>query len=62
MANEHGSERQEVGAATFTRREFVVGAAATVAAVGAGLTLPRWAHAAAIELPPLPYADNALDP
>ena len=46
-----------------TRREFVKGATATVAAVGASLVLPRGVHAATpIELPPLPYADNALDP
>ncbi len=46
----------------LTRREFVVGATAAVAAVGATLILPRGALAAPIELPPLPYADNALDP
>jgi Fe-Mn family superoxide dismutase len=46
----------------ITRREFVVGASAAVAAVGASLVLPRRAHAAPIELPPLPYADDALDP
>ena len=45
----------------LTRREFAVGTAAAVA-IGASLTLPRWARAAAIELPPLPYPDNALDP
>ena len=57
-----GTEKATEGIATgLTRREFVVGTAAAVA-VGASLTLPRWARAAAIDLPPLPYADNALDP
>jgi Fe-Mn family superoxide dismutase len=46
----------------LTRREFVLGTAAAAIAVGATLVLPRGALAAAIELPPLPYADNALDP
>jgi len=47
----------------LTRRDFVVGATATVAAVGASLVLPRSARAATpIELPPLPYPENALDP
>jgi len=49
-------------AASLTRREFLVGATATVAAVGATLWLPRGALAAPIALPPLPYADTALDP
>lgn len=47
----------------LTRRDFVAGATATVAAVGASLVLPRSARAATpIELPPLPYPENALDP
>jgi Fe-Mn family superoxide dismutase len=47
----------------LTRRDFVAGATATVAAVGASLVLPRSARAATpIELPPLPYPANALDP
>jgi len=46
----------------LTRREFVMGAVATAGVVGASLVLPRRAFAAPIELPPLPYADNALDP
>jgi Fe-Mn family superoxide dismutase len=47
----------------LTRRDFVAGATATVAAVGASLVLPRNARAATpIELPPLPYPENALDP
>ncbi len=46
----------------LTRREFVVGAAAAAAVASATLILPRGARAAAIELPPLPYPDNALDP
>ena len=47
----------------LTRREFVVGTAVAAAAVGATLILPPRARAAsAIELPPLPYADNALNP
>ena len=45
-----------------TRREFVVGATTAVAAVGASLVLPRRAAAAPIELPPLPWADDALAP
>jgi Fe-Mn family superoxide dismutase len=49
-------------AASLTRREFLVGATATVAAVGATLVLPRGALAAPIALPPLPYPENALDP
>jgi superoxide dismutase, Fe-Mn family len=48
--------------ATLTRREFVLGSAAAAAVVGTTLILPRRTHAAAIELPPLPYAENALDP
>jgi Fe-Mn family superoxide dismutase len=51
-----------VGARRVTRREFLVGATTTVAAVGATLVLPRGAHAAPIELPPLPWADDALAP
>src|SRR6185295_5231871 len=62
MRDDQRSEQEDARATTITRREFVVGAAATVAAVGVSLTLPRFARAAAIELPPLPYADNALDP
>lgn len=47
----------------LTRRDFVARATATVAAVGASLVLPRSARAATpIELPPLPYPENALDP
>jgi Fe-Mn family superoxide dismutase len=47
----------------LTRREFVVGTAVAAAAAGATLILPRRARAASpIELPPLPYPDNALDP
>ncbi len=46
-----------------TRREFVKGATAAVAVVGASLVLPRSARAATpIALPPLPYADDALAP
>ncbi len=52
----------DLGARAVTRREFVVGATTAVAAVGASLILPRRAHAAPIALPPLPWADNALDP
>ncbi len=45
-----------------TRREFIRHATATAAVLGATLVLPRRAAAAPIELPTLPYADNALDP
>jgi len=44
-----------------TRRNFVKrGAAAVLAAVGAPYL--RLARAAPVALPPLPYADNALEP
>jgi Fe-Mn family superoxide dismutase len=46
----------------MTRREFVVGAAAGAAMVGASMIWTRRAAAAPIELPPLPYAENALEP
>jgi Fe-Mn family superoxide dismutase len=56
------NETVPVDSAPFTRREFLVGATATAAVLGATLLVPRLASAAAIALPPLPYADNALDP
>jgi Fe-Mn family superoxide dismutase len=46
----------------LTRREFVVGAAAGAAVVGATLVWPRRAAAAPLGLAPLPYPENALDP
>ena len=48
----------------FTRRQFVLGTTAIAATVvGARLTAPRPASAAgSIELPPLPYPENGLDP
>ncbi|MCC6850082.1 MAG: superoxide dismutase [Deltaproteobacteria bacterium] len=51
-----------VDAHEVTRREFLIGAGAAVAAVGATLILPRGAAAAPIALPPLPWADGALAP
>jgi Fe-Mn family superoxide dismutase len=53
---------EEAAATRLTRREFVLGATATAAAVGVTLLLPRGVRAAPIALPPLPYADTALDP
>ena len=48
---------------SLTRREFVVRSAAVAVAVGLPLTVARPSGAAGlIELPPLPYAENALDP
>ena len=47
----------------LTRRQFVMGTTAVVAAVGATTMGPRPARAASsIDLPPLPYPDNGLDP
>ncbi|CAL1239532.1 superoxide dismutase [Candidatus Methylocalor cossyra] len=46
----------------MTRREFMV-AAGSLAVVGAWASLPRLTRAAApVVLPPLPYAENALEP
>jgi Fe-Mn family superoxide dismutase len=61
MGTAHNEDSAEGLGTALTRREVIVGTAAALA-VGASLTLPRWARAAAIELPPLPYSDNALDP
>ncbi|MCC6764780.1 MAG: superoxide dismutase [Deltaproteobacteria bacterium] len=52
----------DTGTHEVTRREFLVGAGAAVAAGGATLILPRGAAAAPIALPPLPWADDALAP
>lgn len=50
----------------YDRRRFLkTVAAAGVVAAGAGLgvtAMPGMAHAAEIELPPLPFAENALEP
>jgi superoxide dismutase, Fe-Mn family len=63
MERIHREETFQLGTVPVTRREFMAGATATVAAIGASLVLPRGALAATpIELPPLPYADDALAP
>ena len=47
----------------MTRRDFIVGATATAVALSAGVVHSGEAPAAGpVELPPLPYPENALDP
>jgi Fe-Mn family superoxide dismutase len=62
MKKDEGNALAELGGHEITRRQFVVGATTAVAAVGASLILPRRAVAAPIELPALPWADDALAP
>lgn len=47
---------------SISRREFVVGAAAAGAVLSAGFPKRAYAKAAPLELPALPYEENALEP
>ena len=46
---------------SLNRRDFLLASAGIAATLALG-GLPRSAHAAALALPPLPFADNALEP